>query len=45
MSANDNPALSSTFAVAGMMPVSMYNGSSPTTATECTRARGVRPRR
>ena len=37
------PARSSTFSVAGMTPVSMSSGSSPTTENDRNRARGVEP--
>lgn len=42
MSARVRPARFSTLPVAGMTPVSMCSGSSPTTANECSRARGLR---
>src|SRR5947208_10753753 len=45
MSASDSPARPNTFCVAGMMPVSMYTGSSPATAKLCSRARGRSPSR
>ena len=37
------PVRARIFSVAGMGPVSMYSGSSPTTENEVKRARGVRP--
>ena len=43
MSSRVSPARSSTFAVAGMTPVSMYSGSLPTTENERNRARGSSP--
>jgi hypothetical protein len=45
MSARVSPARASTLAVAGMIPVSIRIGSSPTAVAVCTRARGRQPRR
>lgn len=43
MSDSDRPERESTFAVAGMTPVSMYNGSEPTAVMVWMRANGSRP--